>query len=136
MAETKALSVSQVSELIRMILETNVNLKSVTVRGEISNYSPNRSGHLYFSLKDEGAVIKAVMFRAQAARMPFELKDGMKVIARGRVAVYPAGGVYQLILAELVPDGIGALQLAFEQRKQKLPAEPVCRHLRMLLRSC
>ncbi len=123
MAEMKILTVSQASELIKMLLEGSPLLKRVTVKGEVSNLTVHRTGHLYFSLKDEGAVLRCVMFRTQAQNLKFRLEDGMKMLAGGRITVYAASGAYQLVCSEMIPDGIGALQLAFEQQKQKLAAE-------------
>ncbi len=123
MAEGKILTVTQANELIKLLLEGNPLLKGLTVKGEISNLTVHRSGHLYFSLKDAGGVIKGVMFRAAAEKLRFALENGLKVLAKGRISVYGATGAYQLVCEELMPDGIGALQLAFEQSKKKLAAE-------------
>ena len=95
----------------------------VFVEGEISNYRPAESGHLYFTLKEDGAQMRVVMFRSQARLLKFKPADGMAVIARGRVTVYEARGELQLSAQYLEPRGAGALQIAFEQLKQKLAAE-------------
>ncbi|MGB9106292.1 MAG: exodeoxyribonuclease VII large subunit, partial [Terriglobales bacterium] len=95
----------------------------VFVEGEISNYRPAESGHLYFTLKEDGAQMRVVMFRSQARLLRFKPADGMAVIARGRVTVYEARGELQLSAQYLEPRGAGALQIAFEQLKQKLAAE-------------
>ena len=99
-------------------------MRDIYARGEISNFTDHyRSGHLYFSLKDEKSVLKAVMFSSAARRLRFCPKEGMRVIVRGRVAVYEPGGQYQFYVEEMQPDGVGALSLAFEQLKEKLAAE-------------
>ncbi|HEX9119874.1 MAG TPA: exodeoxyribonuclease VII large subunit, partial [Terriglobales bacterium] len=95
----------------------------VFVEGEISNYRPAESGHLYFTLKEDGAQMRVVMFRSQSRLLKFKPADGMAVIARGRVTVYEARGELQLSAQYLEPRGAGALQIAFEQLKQKLAAE-------------
>ena len=117
------LSVSQINEYIRALLERDDVLSSITVRGEISNLTLHRSGHIYFTLKDEGSVLKAVMFRSAASRVKFALKEGMSIIVFGRISLYAPSGQYQLYAEDIQPDGIGALYVAFEQIKQKLAAE-------------
>jgi exodeoxyribonuclease VII large subunit len=114
-------TVSQVTEIVRTALE--VALPQVWVEGEVSGYKKASSGHVFFSLKDEKAVIKAVMWQSTARRVPFELKDGLKVVCRGKVSVYEPRGDYQLYVDLVEPKGKGALQLAFEQLKAKLKAE-------------
>lgn len=106
-----------------MLLDGSPLLKNLTVKGEISNLTAHQSGHLYFSLKDEGAVIRAVMFGAKAAKLKFQPENGLKVLVRGKISVYPANGSYQILCDDMIPDGIGALQLAFEQLKRKLDRE-------------
>lgn len=118
-----AFSVSQLNEYIKMLLEGNPNLKDVWVQGEISGAKLYASGHLYFSLKDSDSVISAVMFRGSMTRMEFEPENGMKVVAHGRVSAYPPRGQYQFIADRMIPDGAGALAVAFEQLKAKLGAE-------------
>lgn len=118
------LTVSQLNTYVRSLLEGDPNLSDVFVCGEISNFTDHyRSGHLYFSLKDEKSVIRAVMFARSAARLRFRPADGMRVIARGRVSVYEVSGQYQFYAEDMQPDGLGALELAFEQLKAKLGAE-------------
>ncbi|MDD5952897.1 MAG: exodeoxyribonuclease VII large subunit [Oscillospiraceae bacterium] len=118
------LTVSQLNRYLKAKFEEDEHLRSVFLTGEISNFTNHyKSGHLYFSLKDETAAIKAVMFVSHASRLRFLPKDGMKVLARGRVSVYEASGQYQLYVEDLQPDGIGALNLAYEQMKQKLEKE-------------
>ncbi len=116
-------SVTELNEYLRALFAGDAHLSSVLVRGEISNFVAHRSGHYYFSLKDEGGVIRAVMFRAEASQLPFQLENGMKVLVQGRVSVYVPSGQYQIVVSVLMPDGIGALHLAYEQRRRKLEAE-------------
>ena len=118
-----AFSVGQLNEYIKMLLEGNPNLKDVWVQGEISGAKLYASGHLYFSLKDEGSVISAVMFKGSMMRMEFDPENGMKVLAHGRVSAYPPRGQYQFIADRMIPDGAGALAVAFEQLKARLGAE-------------
>ncbi|MBR4766150.1 MAG: exodeoxyribonuclease VII large subunit, partial [Clostridia bacterium] len=117
------LSVSQVNKYIKSIIDSDINLQSVIVSGEISNFVNHRSGHYYLTLKDDGAEIKTVMFRSANARLKFTPENGMKVICKGRVSVYEAGGSYQLYIDNMIPDGTGEFNLAFEQLKEKLSKE-------------
>ncbi len=118
------LTISQLNTYIKSLLDADPSLNRVFVSGEISNFTNHyRSGHLYLSLKDEKCVIKAVMFSSYANRLRFVPKDGMKVLVRGRVSVYEQSGQYQLYIEDMQPDGLGALNLAYEQLKQKLAAE-------------
>ncbi len=114
-------SVSQVTEIIKTALETAVPL--VWVEGEVSNCKKHTSGHIYFTLKDEKSALKAVVWRSDARRILFDLKDGLKVVCRGRISVYEVRGDYQLYADLVEPKGKGALQLRFEQLKEKLRAE-------------
>lgn len=115
------LTVSELTRQIRSLLERHIG--AVWVEGEISNFRAQASGHRYFTLKDESSQIAAVLFRGDALRVKFQLADGLQVVAFGDVSVYEARGQYQLIVRELMPKGLGALQLAFEQLKRKLEAE-------------
>ena len=118
------LTVSQVNFFIKSLIEGDGRLQNVVVSGEISNFTDHyRSGHLYFSLKDEKSVLKAVMFASAARRLKFRPQDGMKVLIRGRVAVYEPTGQYQLYAEDMQPEGIGALSLAFQQLKERLAAQ-------------
>lgn len=118
------LTVSQLNRYLKSKFEEDSNLTSVFLTGELSNFTHHyKSGHLYFSIKDTTATIKAVMFSTQSARLRFLPQDGMKVIARGRVSIYEATGQYQLYVEDLQPDGVGALNLAYEQLKAKLEKE-------------
>ena len=116
-------SVSELTRQIKDLLDGENSLQHIYVRGELSNYKIYPSGHHYFTIKDEEATLKAVMFRREASRLRFRPESGMKVIALGRITVYPRDGVYQLYATELVPDGVGDLHAAFEQLKAKLAEE-------------
>lgn len=119
-----AVTVTQVNIYIKSLIDGSAPLKSIFVVGEISNFKHYyRSGHMYLTLKDENAQLKAVMFSTYAARLKFKPEDGMKVICRGRISVYDRDGVYQLYIEDMQPDGMGALNLAFEQLKEKLSNE-------------
>ena len=122
--ERKMLSVTQVNEYIKMLIDGAPALSHILIRGEISNFKNHyATGHFYFTLKDEGSSMKAVMFRSSAQKLGFVPRDGMKVIVAGRVAVFPRDGVYQIYAEDIQPDGVGALYFAFEQLKAKLQAE-------------
>ena len=123
MKQQHIFTVSQVNHAIKLMLEDHEPFRNLYVQGEISNYKAHSSGHKYLTLKDEGGVLSAVMFRSDAARLRFRPENGMKVIARGRISCYPKYGQYQLYIADMMPDGIGALTAAFEQLKQRLYAE-------------
>jgi len=114
-------TVSQVTEIVKTALE--VAFPQVWVEGEVSGYKRAASGHVFFSLKDDRSVIKAVLWQSTARRVAFDLKDGLKVVCRGKVSVYEPRGDYQLYVDLVEPKGKGALQLAFEQLKEKLKAE-------------
>ena len=113
-------SVSELNGLVKAVLESVPEFSNVYVRGEISNYKLYPSGHHYFTLKDAEGAIRCVMFKGQALRLRFRPENGMKVIAMGRVTVYPRDGAYQLYCDALSPDGVGDLHVAFEQLKEKL----------------
>lgn len=118
------LTVTQLNMYLRSRFEEDGNLANVFVTGEISNFTNHyRSGHFYFTLKDERCALHAVMFARSAGRLRFLPADGMKVIARGKVGVYEVSGQYQLYVEDLQPDGLGALNLAFEQLKARLEKE-------------
>ena len=119
----QVLSITQINEYIRNMMDEDALLTGLAVRGEISNYKMYPSGHHYFTLKDEGGALKCVMFKGNAMRLRFRPENGMKVIAMGRITVYPRDGVYQLYCTGLVLDGIGDLYAAFEQLKAKLAAQ-------------
>lgn len=124
MQNTLVLSVSQLNRYIKMNFDADENLANIFISGEISNFTNHyRTGHLYFTLKDDSAAVRAVMFNSSAKRLKFMPEDGMKVIARGRVSVYEASGQYQLYVDDMQPDGVGVLNLAYEQLKEKLQKE-------------
>ena len=116
----KVLSVSQLNFYIKSLLENDPRLAVVFLTGEISNLTSHRSGHLYFSLKDEKSVIRAVMFSGSARGLAFKPQNGMKVICHGRVSLYEPSGQYQIIVEAMQPDGVGALAIAYEQLKKEL----------------
>lgn len=117
------LSITQINEYIRSLMDGDRLLCGVAVRGEISNYKVYPSGHHYFTLKDDGAALKCVMFRGNAAKLRFRPDNGMQVVAMGKISVYPRDGAYQLYCTGLILDGVGDLYAAFEQLKTKLAAE-------------
>jgi exodeoxyribonuclease VII large subunit len=121
--DKRILSVSQLTRLITDVLEEN--FEHVWVEGEISNIATPASGHLYFTLKDAGAQIRCVLFRAAARSLKFKPADGMRLIVRGRVSVFAQRGDYQLLAEYMEPQGIGALQLAFIQLKERLAREGI-----------
>ncbi len=120
----KVISVSQLNRYVKSVLEGDPHLTAVYISGEISNFTLHyKSGHMYMSLKDESAAVRAVMFRGNASKLAFKPEDGMKVIVRARVSLYEAGGSFQIYIDEMQPDGVGALQVAFDQLKKKLGEE-------------
>jgi exodeoxyribonuclease VII large subunit len=114
-------TVSEVTEIVKTALE--VAFPQVWVEGEVSGYKKAASGHVFFNLKDEKSVVKAVMWQSTARKIAFDLKDGLQVVCRGKVSVYEPRGDYQLYVDQVEPKGKGALQLRFEQLKEKLRAE-------------
>ena len=124
------LGVSQLNEYIKMLLDGNELLSDVYVKGEISNFTNHRTGHFYFSLKDEAGLVRAVMFRSYVSKLRFIPEDGMKVTVHGRVSSFVRDGQYQLYVDDMQPDGIGSLYIAFEQLKKKLEAEGLFDQLR------
>ena len=119
----QVLSITQINEYIRSKMDSDALLNGVAVRGEISNYKVYPSGHHYFTLKDEGAALKCVMFKGNAMRLRFRPDNGAKVIAMGKISVFPRDGAYQLYCTAMALDGIGDLYAAFEQLKKKLEAQ-------------
>ena len=117
------LSITQLNEYIRGRMDSDPLLAQVAVRGEISNYKQYPSGHHYFTLKDEGSALRCVMFKGNAIRLRFRPENGMKIIAMGKVSVYPRDGAYQLYCTAMTMDGVGDLYAAFEQLKKKLAAQ-------------
>ena len=124
MLETVSVTVSQLNRYIKSVMDSDYNLRTVFVSGEISNFTNHyRTGHFYMTLKDEKAAVRAVMFKYDNERLGFMPENGMKVIARGHVSVFERDGQYQLYIEDMQPDGAGALSIAFEQLKKKLEAE-------------
>lgn len=121
--ERQVFTVTALNEYIKMKLETDEALMRVFIRGEISNFTNHKSGHFYFTVKDETSRIAAVMFRSSASKLAFIPENGMKVIVGGRVSAYVRDGQYQIYVDTLEPDGVGALYIAYEQLKAKLGAE-------------
>ena len=119
----QVLSITQINEYIRGKMDSDALLNQVAVRGEISNYKMYPSGHHYFTLKDESAALKCVMFKGNAMRLRFRPENGMQVIAMGKISVYPRDGAYQLYCSAMAMDGVGDLYAAFEQLKKKLAAQ-------------
>jgi len=119
----RVLTVGEVTRIIKGVLERSPDLNPVLVKGEISNFKHHSSGHMYFTLKDDKARLKCVMFRGRNASLRFRPEDGLTVVAGGYIGVYETAGEYQLYVDELYPAGQGALHLAFEQLKAKLAAE-------------
>jgi exodeoxyribonuclease VII large subunit len=121
MQERRALSVSELTARVKILVETQ--FEGVWVEGEVSNFRRHSSGHWYFTLKDEGAMLRCASFRMQNRLIRFTPEDGLSVRAHGRISLYEARGEYQLLVEYLEPVGVGALQLAFEQLKRRLEAE-------------
>lgn len=124
MIQTAPLSVSQINFYIKNLFDADSRLFNVLIAGEISNFTNHyRSGHFYFTLKDDSSAIKAVMFARSAQRVRFVPENGMRVVCKGRVGVFERDGIYQLYVDDMQPEGAGALALAFEQLKKKLSCE-------------
>ncbi len=118
------MTVTQLNKYVKMSLEGDANLSGIFLSGEITNFRRNAySGHLYFSLSDESAAIKCVMFKSSADRLKFAPQDGLRVICRGRVSLYERDGVYQFYAADMQPDGLGSAALALSQIKERLAKE-------------
>lgn len=123
-ARPAVLTVTQLNNYVKQLLEGDYALNCVFMVGEISNFTNiYRTGHMYFTLKDDKSAIKAVMFKSNAQRLRFMPEDGMSVIVRGRVSLYEAAGNYQIYIDDMQPDGVGALTLHFEQLKRRLAEE-------------
>ena len=119
----QVLTITQVNEYIRAMMDGDKLLTNVAVKGEISNYKIYPSGHHYFTVKDEGGALKCVMFKGNALKLRFRPENGMQVIAMGKISVYPRDGAYQLYCNAMVLDGVGDLYSAYEQLKKKLSAQ-------------
>ncbi len=122
-SERAVLTVGQVNAYVKQLIDSDKILANIYVKGEISNFTNHRTGHFYFTLKDEEGVIQAVMFKSAAAKLRFLPENGMKVILHGRVSAFVKSGQYQIYAESLEPDGIGSLYIAFEQLKRRLEAE-------------
>ena len=121
--EQHIFGVTEVNELVKLLLDNEPMLQNICVRGELSNYKMYPSGHHYFSLKDQEGAIRCVMFKGSAMKLRFRPENGMKVVVTGRVTVFPRDGAYQLYCNTMTPEGVGDLAVAFEQLKAKLYAE-------------
>ena len=117
------LTVTQLTKYIKYKIDNDINLREVYLKGEISNFKAHTRGHFYFTIKDEGSRINAVMFASSASKVKFTPEDGMKVLVTGRISVYEATGGYQIYVNEMMEDGVGNLYVAFEQLKKKLASE-------------
>ena len=127
--DMKIFTVSEVNSYIKGLIESDFNLRGITVSGEISNFTHHRSGHMYFTLKDEKSSLRCVFFKGNNMHLKFLPSEGMNVWGKGRISVYEANGQYQLYVDELEPAGMGALYLAFEQLKKKLEKEGLFRDI-------
>lgn len=137
---SNVITVSALNRYVKQLLESDAVLTDIALRGEITNFVHHKSGHFYFSLRDEQCSVKAVMFRGNASQLAFEPQNGMRVIVQCRISLFERDGAFQVYAEHLVPDGVGAMQLAFDQLKAKLekeglfdeahkkplPAEPKC----------
>ena len=117
------ITISQVNNYIKSIIDQNIHLKKVYLKGEISNFKNHTSGHLYFTLKDDESRLSAIMFKSAASTLSFRPEDGMNVLVTGRISVYPAGGNYQIYIERMEPDGLGNLYIEYEKLKRKLQSE-------------
>lgn len=123
MEDNQYLSVTAVNKYIKHVIEQDVHLQDIYIKGEISNITIHGSGHIYFSLKDDNSLIKAIMFKFNASKLVFTPTNGMKVLVTGRISVYEASGAYQVYVGEMREDGLGDLHVAYEQLKKKLATE-------------
>lgn len=121
--EPSVATVSQLNAYMKRLVDAQPVLGDIWIKGEISNFKEHYSGHLYITLKDDGGVLKAVMFKSAASGLTFKPEDGMKVLARGRIGVYEQSGTYQLYINEMTPDGVGELYIAYEKLKKRLAEE-------------
>lgn len=119
--DKQVITVTQLNTFVKDYIDALPPLRQVNVKGEVSNLTKHKTGHYYFTLKDEGSLIKTVMFRADAANLDFDMENGQKVIVTGRVSVFVRDGSYQLYATAIEQDGIGSLYEAFENSKQSLP---------------
>ncbi len=118
------ITVAALNAYVRSVLESDAVLTDIAIRGEISNFSRHfKTGHCYFSLKDEKAAVKAVLFKGDAARLSFQPENGMRVVVRGRISLYERDGAFQIYVDAMFPEGLGSVQMAFDQLKARLQAE-------------
>lgn len=117
------ITITQLNKYIKSIIEKDVHLSDISVKGELSNFKQHSSGHCYMTLKDETSTIRAVMFKGSADKLRFMPENGMKVIVQGKISVYERDGQYQMYITYMMPDGIGDLHIAYEQLKEKLEKE-------------
>ena len=118
--QKRIFNVSEVNKYIKMLMDSDPLLTNISIRGEITNFKAHYSGHMYMTIKDETASVKAVMFAGNASKLRFMPENGMKILALGTVSLFPRDGSYQLYISTMQPDGAGALSIAFEQLKKKL----------------
>ena len=123
MINNQVMTVTQLNNYVKNTLENDIYLLSLVVEGEISNFKMHTSGHLYFTLKDSGSRINAVMFSYNVSKVKFKPFDGMKVLVKGKIAVYEATGAYQIYVEDMEQDGLGNLYIEFEKLKKKLSDE-------------
>ena len=123
MATRTVHSVSEITDLLKSLVERQPHLQNVWVQGQVSNYSKSAAGHIYFTLKDENSQIRCALFRRSAVRVRFSLRDGEEVLVQGKIGIYAVRGEYQITVNNVEPIGIGALQRAFEELKQQLADE-------------
>lgn len=122
--QKRVITVSELNEYLKLLFEYDEILRNIYIKGEISNFTNHyKTGHYYFSLKDAGGTVRAVMFRSSASKLKFLPENGMRVIVGGRVSVFPRDGQYQIYVESMEPDGVGSLYIAFEQLKAKLEKE-------------
>ena len=119
----KYITVTQLTRYIKYKIDNDVNLNEVFLKGEISNFKAHSRGHFYFTLKDEGSRINAIMFASSTKKIKFTPQDGMKVLVTGKISVFEANGGYQIYVNDMLEDGVGNLYIAFEQLKKKLEQE-------------
>ena len=123
----KYITVTQLTRYIKYKIDNDVNLNEVFLKGEISNFKAHSRGHFYFTLKDEGSRINAIMFATSTKKLKFIPTDGMKVLVTGKISVFESTGQYQIYVNDMLEDGVGNLYIAFEQLKKKLEAEGLFR---------
>ena len=123
MNKDKYLTVGALTRYIKYKIDNDEHLKTVFLKGEISNFKMHSTGHMYFSIKDETSKINAIMFSRDAKNVTFEPKEGTKVLVVGRISVYESTGNYQIYVSEMIEDGVGNLYIAFEKLKMNVPGK-------------